>query len=113
MNADCFAKDALNQIMKNTYKLTADKIRTILQSIKNNPNISSKRLFWELIQNATDVKYEKEKISIQIILSKDKLLFKHNGKYFTLKDILGLFQQVSSKDSQNLEGQTGKLVLVL
>ena len=108
MNEDCFSKEALNQIMKNTYKLTADKIITILQSIKNNPNISSKRLFWELIQNATDVKYEKEKISIQIILSKDKLLFKHNGKYFTLKDILGLFQQVSAKDSQNLEGQTGK-----
>ena len=93
---------------KNTYKLIADKIITILKAIKNNPNISSKRWVWELMQNATDVKYNNEKISIQITLAEDKLVFRHNGKYFRLKDILGILQQVSSKDSQNLEGQTGK-----
>jgi len=57
---------------------------------------------------ATDVKYENEKISVQIILNENQLEFKHNGEYFKINHILGLLQQVSSKDSQNLEGQTGK-----
>ena len=95
-------------INSNNYKLTADKIITCLKTIKNDPNISSRRWIWELIQNATDVRNENEKISIQIILNEDKLEFKHNGKYFTVNNILGLLQQVSSKNSQNLEGQTGK-----
>ena len=108
MSEEFFIKEAISQIKKNNYKLIADKIIQTLQSIRNNQNISSKRLFWELIQNATDVKYENEKISIKIILTKEQLLFMHNGKFFTIKDVLGLLQQVSSKNSQNLEGQTGK-----
>lgn len=95
-------------IEKNNYKLTADKIITILNNIKNNPNISSKRWIWELMQNATDVRCDNEKISIQIIREEDKLIFMHNGKYFTINNVLGLLQQVSSKNSLNLEGQTGK-----
>ena len=102
-------KEQLDEgIRANNYKLTSDKIITTLKTIKNDPNISARRWVWELIQNATDVKYDKEKISIQIILNEDTLEFKHNGKYFTVNNILGLLQQVSSKNSQNLEGQTGK-----
>ena len=101
--------DNFNKIKEdNNYKIIADKIITILKTIKNDPNISSRRWVWELMQNATDVKYEKEKISVEIILDDDKLVFKHNGKYFRINDILSLLQQVSSKSSQNLEGQTGK-----
>ena len=95
-------------IKKNNSKLTADKIITILNNIKNNPKICSKRWIWELMQNATDVRYDNEKISIQIIREIDKLMFMHNGKYFKIDNILGLLQQVSSKNSSNLEGQTGK-----
>lgn len=95
-------------IKDNNYKNIADKIIRILKNIKNEQNVSSRRWVWELIQNATDVKYENEKVSIEIILDNDKLIFKHNGKYFRIKDIFSLLQQVSSKDSQNLEGQTGK-----
>jgi len=105
-------KDVSSQITelikKNNYKLISDKIIRILKTIKNDPYISSKRWVWELMQNATDVKYENEKISVQIILDENQLVFKHNGKYFKINHILGLLQQVSSKDSQNLEGQTGK-----
>ena len=99
----------IDQIIKiNNYKNIADKIIRILKNIKNEQNVSSRRWVWELIQNATDVKYENEKVSIQITLDNDKLIFQHNGKYFRIKDIFSLLQQVSSKDSQNLEGQTGK-----
>lgn len=97
-----------NIIKVNNYKIIADKIIRILKNIKNEQNVSSRRWLWELIQNATDVKYENEKVSIKITLEEDKLIFEHNGKYFRIKDIFSLLQQVSSKDSQNLEGQTGK-----
>jgi len=97
-----------NIIKVNNYKIIADKIIRILKNIKNEQNVSSRRWLWELIQNATDVKYENEKVSIKITLEEDKLIFAHNGKYFRIKDIFSLLQQVSSKDSQNLEGQTGK-----
>ena len=103
-----YIKQLEEGIRTNNYKLTSYKIITSLKMIKNDPNISARRWIWELIQNATDVKYDNEKISIQIILNKDTLEFKHNSKFFTINNILGLLQQVSSKNSQNLEGQTGK-----
>ena len=92
----------------NNYKLVADKIITILKSIKNDPNISSIRWVFELLQNATDVRNENERISVKIIITDDKLEFQHNGKFFYIQHLLGLVQQVSSKNSKNLEGQTGK-----
>ena len=103
-----FKKQLDEIIKKNNSKLTADKINTTLKALKNNPNISSKRWIWELMQNATDVRYENEKISVKIILEEEKLVFMHNGKYFSINNILALLQQVSSKNSLNLEGQTGK-----
>ena len=105
---DDFKEAIISSIKENNFKLTADKILTTLDSIRNNPNISSKRWVWELMQNATDVRNDNERISVNIIISNDKLEFKHNGKYFHIKNLLGLLQQVSSKNSQNLEGQTGK-----
>ena len=83
---------------KNNFKLIAHKIIDILKSNKNDLNISSKRLLHELFQNATDARFDNEKISIKIILSDDKLEFQHNGKYFYIENLLGLIQQVSSKN---------------
>ncbi|WP_057936264.1 sacsin N-terminal ATP-binding-like domain-containing protein [Algoriphagus resistens] len=95
---------------QNNRKLTADKIRQILSKVENNPGDSSKRWVWELIQNAKDVPNTAfERVSIQLILTKDKLIFKHNGDPFTLKNIFSLIQQVSSKDSTNADEEvTGK-----
>jgi hypothetical protein len=104
-------EDEVNDhIAKNNYKLIADKILTTLKGVQDNPQISSKRWIWELMQNARDVANPKfnNKVSIIIHCYKDKLIFTHNGTYFRIKDILGLLQQVSSKDSRNNEGQTGK-----
>ena len=101
--------EELNLLVKsNNSKLIADKIIVIKAAIKNDPSISEKRWSSELMQNAVDAKNENEKISIKIILDEDKLEFTHNGKFFTIKDALGLLQQVSSKNSRNLDGQTGK-----
>ena len=103
-----FEKEVIKIIKKNNYKLTADKIIQTLNNIRNDKKVSSRRWVWELMQNATDVRYENEKISVEIILNEDKLEFKHNGQYFKINNILAIAQQVSSKNSLNLEGQTGK-----
>lgn len=95
---------------QNNRKLTADKIRQILSKVENNPADSSKRWVWELIQNAKDVPNTAfGRVSIQLILTSEKLIFKHNGDPFSLKNIFSLIQQVSSKDSTNADEEvTGK-----
>lgn len=98
-----------DEIAYNNYKLTADKILQLLSQIREDPSASAKRWVWELLQNAKDVPNRFGKVSIEIeLVSQDTLKFRHNGDAFTTKNITGLVQQVSSKDSQNLEGQTGK-----
>ena len=98
-----------DEIAYNNYKLTADKILQLLSQIREDPSASAKRWVWELLQNAKDVPNRFSKVSVEIeLVSPDTLIFRHNGDCFSTKNITGLVQQVSSKDSQNLEGQTGK-----
>ena len=98
-----------DEIAYNNYKLTADKILQLLSQIREDPSASAKRWVWELLQNAKDVPNRFGKVSVEIeLVSQDTLKFRHNGDCFSIKNITGLVQQVSSKDSQNLEGQTGK-----
>lgn len=93
----------------NNRKLTADKIRQILSKVMETPTQSSKRWVWELMQNAKDVPNRFGEVSIKIELTENSLKFLHNGNPFTLKNIMGLIQQVSSKDSTNRnEEVTGK-----
>ena len=93
----------------NNRKLTADKIRQILSKVMETPTQSSKRWVWELMQNAKDIPNRFGEVSIKIELSENSLKFSHNGDPFSLKNIMGLIQQVSSKDSRNTnEEVTGK-----
>ena len=97
------------RINHNYYKQIADKITQLLDKIHDS-QLSDKRWVWELMQNAKDVPNKFGRVSVLIELWQDKLIFSHNGDYFTDGNITGLIQQVSSKDSAN-EGelkQTGK-----
>ena len=96
------------RLFYNNNKLVADKIRKTLLNIRNVPGISAKRWIWELIQNAKDVPNKFNRVEIIIELTKKSLKFMHNGQYFTIENILGILQQVSSKDSNNRDDQTGK-----
>ena len=105
----CNNKESIeDKLIKNNYKLVADKIRKTLLNIRNIPGISEKRWIWELIQNAKDVPNKFNKVEIKIHLKKDSLIFSHNGEPFKIDDVLGILQQVSSKDSLNSGDQTGK-----
>ncbi len=93
----------------NNRKLTADKIRQILSKVMETPSQSSKRWVWELIQNAKDIPNRYGQVSIKIELTDSTLNFFHNGDSFSLKNVMGLIQQVSSKDSVNTDEEvTGK-----
>lgn len=93
----------------NNRKLTADKIRQILSKVMETPTQSSKRWVWELMQNAKDIPNRFGEVSIKIELTENSLKFFHNGNPFSLKNIMGLIQQVSSKDSTNSDEEvTGK-----
>ena len=92
-NFEIFKEIANKEIRQNNYKLIADKIITNHNINKNIRITASKRWAIELFQNAVDVRFPNEKSSIKIILSDDKLEFLHNGKYFEIKNLLGLMQQ--------------------
>lgn len=93
----------------NNRKLTADKIRQILSKVLETPTQSAKRWVWELMQNAKDIPNQYGEVSIQIELTDNTLYFRHNGDPFSLNNVMGLIQQVSSKDSTNSDKEvTGK-----
>lgn len=96
-------------LIYNNNKLVADKIIQTLLNIRNVPGISAKRWIWELIQNAKDAYNPRfGSVEIKIHLKKKSLVFSHNGAFFTINNILGILQQISSKNSRNIRGQTGK-----
>lgn len=89
--------------MANSIDNTAGKIREKLNAVRNKRKISAKRCIWEMMQNAKDVynpKYDGVSIEFEIADNRT-FIFRHNGLYFTLKNVTSLIQQVSSKSSTN------------
>jgi len=88
----------------NNYKLTADKVIRILSDVRNERTKSRRRWIWELMQNAKDVPNIFGGVTIEIILRENEFIFSHNGNPFSVENITGLIQQVSSgkpSDSTN------------
>ncbi|TCN66421.1 sacsin N-terminal ATP-binding-like domain-containing protein [Acetobacteroides hydrogenigenes] len=89
----------------------ADKIIKRLHDLEMTVENNHGRWAWELLQNAKDsIADNDRKVSVEIELSRDSVVFRHNGSHFTQKDIRGLINQISSKEVE--EGQessrTGK-----
>lgn len=98
-----------NSISKNNVKLSADKIIEKLDELREEGKKSKRRWIWELMQNAKDVPNKYGKVSIEITLNQNELVFAHNGNAFTIDNLTGLVQQVSSKHSTNQNKKvTGK-----
>lgn len=98
-----------SSIDNNNLKLTADKIILILDQVREEGKKSKRRWIWELMQNAKDVSNIFGKVSIEIKLTENELIFSHNGDAFTIDNLTGIVQQVSSKSSNNKDKNiTGK-----
>ena len=90
----------------------ANKILQFMSKIRNESDISQARRFViELMQNARDLAYKTENgkmpVYIQIKLTDSELTFSHNAKVFSVKDILSIIHQVSSKKPGEGIGQFG------
>ena len=79
----------------------ANRIVQLMQKLRysNNEN-SAKRWIWELCQNAKDVCNNSGKVKISIDYNKENRIavFKHNGKAFSIMNVMSLINQASSKD---------------
>ena len=102
-----------DRLIYNNNKLVADKIRKTLLNIRNLPGISAKRWIWELIQNAKDVPNKFGKVEIKIELTKNSLIFSHNGSYFTIDNILGILNKLVLKIQKIWKIKQENLELVL
>jgi hypothetical protein len=82
----------------------ADKIIKRLHDLDLSVESNQGRWIWELLQNAKDSIIDNErKVKVKIELNNDNVCFKHNGIYFTEKDIRGLINQISSKELEEGE----------
>ena len=89
-------------------KLASDKILQGIVKVEENPEISSRRWLWELMQNARDVPNKWGGVSVKLILTKESIKICHNGNPFSLKNLINLVQQVSSKVEEDEEDFVGK-----
>jgi hypothetical protein len=83
----------------------ADKILKRLHDLEKTVENNQGRWAWELLQNAKDSIAEDDDrtVSIQIELDRNSVTFRHNGNHFTDQDVVGLIDQISSKEVE--EGQ--------
>lgn len=90
----------------------ANKIIDSLKGLKQNSDDKCRcRWVWELIQNAKDVVNSTGGVDIRIDFSEQErtLRFSHNGKPFTIQNIIFLIEQVSTKDRDEKSSRsTGK-----
>lgn len=88
----------------------ADKILRRLHDLEKTVENNQGRWAWELLQNAKDSLAEDgdRTISIQIELDRNSVTFRHNGNHFTSQDVIGLIDQISSKEVE--EGQETKKI---
>lgn len=90
----------------------ANHIVQLLQKLRysNNEN-SAKRWVWELCQNAKDACNNTGKVKISIDYNKENrsAVFKHNGKAFSMMNVMSLINQASSKDRiDEIDRKSGK-----
>lgn len=104
---------SIQEADNNSLKIgAANRIVQLLQKQRYSNNENSVKLWvWELCQNAKDVCNSNGmvKICIDFDERQRKVFFRHNGKAFSMDNILSLINQASSKDhNDGSERKSGK-----
>jgi len=90
----------------------AAKILVLINNLRLSSNENDERRWiWELIQNAKDVAFENQAVSIcvDLDLKENSILeFRHNGKPFSVDNITFLIEQVSTKERKSETGENPK-----
>lgn len=81
------------------------RIRTKVDAARSDPDTSSRRWPFELIQNAHDasVRAGRENISLSFVLTDGLLCFEHDAAPFTMDEFAALLTGGSSKDFMSME----------
>ena len=58
---------------------------------------------YELLQNANDYPYQKEKVKVRFVLTDHYLFFLHSGDYFNLRNVVGISSINQGEKSKNTE----------
>lgn len=99
-------KKVYNQAVAQRILDLIDKLR-----LTSNDN-DGRRWVWELMQNAKDVAFDGQPVSVEINFYENKhnpiVEFKHNGAPFSIDNITFLIEQVSTKDREAINGKKPK-----
>jgi len=87
------------------------EVRSLLQDLEKLISLKGERKLrwvWELIQNAKDCAVDGKKVNISFTLTKDKLVFQHDGEPFQIENLIALVRKTSTKSIEGLDGNSGK-----
>jgi hypothetical protein len=101
-------KKSVNSIIESQRK--EGEARSLLQDLEKLLSLKRERKLrwvWELLQNAVDCS-TKNKVSLSFTLSRDKIVFEHDGGPFQLEDLIALVRKTSTKSVEGLDGKKGK-----
>ena len=101
--------DLINQTISQVYqKGVATKILQGMDHIRNEfDELQARRWPTELLQNARDLSVSGRPVRVRIELTDNAVRFLHSGRPFSVKDILSIINQVSSKKPGEGVGQFG------
>lgn len=96
--------NVLNEIgveeKKQALSIPAKRLREKLIPLKSKEEQTAKRWFWELLQNASDYN---DTVDVCLEIDDANLVFKHNGRPFSIQDVLNLISPDSGKDNDELK----------
>lgn len=87
-------------------KRISDDLFQGIKKVYNTDPRERRRWIWELIQNAKDTPNEFGAVSMEIRLKESTLNFSHNGNPFSIENLVGIIQQVSTKSSEVTDEET-------
>jgi hypothetical protein len=102
-------KKTVNSVLDSQRK--DGEARSLLQDLEKLISLKGERKLrwvWELIQNAKDCSVNGKKVNIDFILTKDKVIFQHDGEPFQIEHLIALARKTSTKSIEGLDGNTGK-----
>ncbi len=110
---DLLLKDKIKETREKLQNhAVAKKILDLMKELRSEATVyTERRWIWELLQNAKDVSSD-QGISVKINLdeSSEQLIFSHNGKPFSVENIVGLIEQIGTKERNLIDGQVKKTI---
>jgi hypothetical protein len=104
MPTDNSLTDVFNEVV---YDNNAQEVFKKLNDLDNKRDVLVSRWVWELIQNARGTAGSQNTLQIEVVLDRDKLLFRHNGAHFKDREIAHLIYHGSSKHDPKDIGKFG------